>query len=250
MNREQQLAEALVGLADSLADDVDPVVLLDRLALNCLDLVGADAVGVMIAGRRGELRLMAATDQSAALTEFFQLQIDEGPCVDCYRKSERIDAPDLDDSAHRWPHVAPYAREHGFRAAHALPMRVHHQTVGALNLLLTTPGSLSPLDLHLAQALADVTTVALVNWSPRTANWSPQPLRPTDVSSSVQRAVAAKATVDIATGMIAEYGDLSLPDARSALGGWATRSGRRLTEVAHGLVQRTVPLTDVLSAPR
>ena len=44
MNREQQLAEALVGLADSLAEDVDPVVLLDRLALNCLDLVCADAV--------------------------------------------------------------------------------------------------------------------------------------------------------------------------------------------------------------
>lgn len=51
------------------ADDVDPVVLLDRLALNCLDLVGADAVGVMIAGVRGELRLMAVTDQSAALME-------------------------------------------------------------------------------------------------------------------------------------------------------------------------------------
>ncbi|MEV6945012.1 GAF domain-containing protein [Streptomyces sp. NPDC051172] len=243
MNREQQLAEALVGLADSLADDVDPVVLLDRLALNCLDLVGADAVGVMIAGVRGELRLMAVTDQRAALMEFFQLQSDEGPCVDCYRKSERIDAPDLGESAHRWPHVAPYAREHGFRAAHALPMRVHHQTVGALNLMLTTPGGLSALDLHLAQALADVTTVALVNWSPH-------PLRPTDVSSSVQRAVTAKATVDIATGMIAEYGSLSLPDARSALGTWATRSGRRLTEVAHGLVRRTVSLTDVLSDSR
>ena len=94
-----------------------------------------------------------------------------------------------------------------------------------------------------AQALADGTTVALVNWSPH-------PLRPTDVSSSVHRAVAAKATVDIATGMIAEYGGLSLPDARSALGSWASRNGRRLTEVAHGLVQRTVPLTDVLSDPR
>ena len=74
----------------------------------------------MIAGVRGELRLMAVTDQRAALTELFQLQIDEGPCVDCYRKSVRIDVSDLDDSAHRWPQVAPYAREHGFLAAHAL----------------------------------------------------------------------------------------------------------------------------------
>ncbi|MGW2723513.1 hypothetical protein [Streptomyces sp. NPDC001492] len=119
MNRERQLAEALVGPADSLADDVDPVVLLDRLILDCLDLVGADAVGVMIAGVRGELRLMAVTDQRAALMELFQLQTDEGPCVDCYRKSERIDAPDLGESAHRRP-----------------------------------PGGLPALDLHLAQAPA------------------------------------------------------------------------------------------------
>ncbi|MGW2723512.1 ANTAR domain-containing protein [Streptomyces sp. NPDC001492] len=87
-----------------------------------------------------------------------------------------------------------------------------------------------------------MTTVALVNWSP-------QALRPTDVSSSVERAVAAKATVGMATGMIAEYGGLSPPDARSALAAWATRNGRRITDVAHGLVPRTEPLTVVLSDP-
>lgn len=243
MNREQQLARALVGLADSLADDVDPVVLLDRLALSCMDLVRADAVGVMIAGGRGQLRLTAVTDDRAALLELFRLQTDEGPCVDCYRKGERIDAPDLGDSAHRWPQVASYARDHGFQAAHALPLRVHHQAVGAVNLLLAGPGGLASPDLDLAQALADVTAVALVNWSPH-------PLRPTDVSSSVQRAVAAKATVDIATGMIAEHGALSPAAAHVTLRAWSTRNGRRLTEVAHGLVQRTLSPAQVVADRR
>ncbi|MFR0354891.1 GAF and ANTAR domain-containing protein [Streptomyces sediminimaris] len=240
MNREQQLAEALVGLADSLADDIDPVVLLDRLVLGCADLSGADAVGVMVANPRGRLRLMAVTDSRAALLEFFQLQTDEGPCVDCYRKGERVDAPDLRDGARRWPQVAPFAVEHGFQAAHALPLRVHHQTVGAVNLLLSRPGGLSSHDLGLAQALADVTAVALVNWSPH-------PLRPSDVSSSVQRAVAAKATVDIAIGMLVEQGDLSPAEARSALLAWSARSGRRLTDVAHGLVQRALSMAEVLT---
>ncbi|WEO93456.1 hypothetical protein A6P39_005160 [Streptomyces sp. FXJ1.172] len=74
MNREQQLAEALVGLAGSFADDVDPVVLLDRLATNCREITGADEVGVMVAPLRGGLRIMAVTDDRAALLELFQLQ--------------------------------------------------------------------------------------------------------------------------------------------------------------------------------
>lgn len=243
MNREQQLAEALVGLADSLADDIDPVVLLDRLVLGCADLSGADAVGVMVANARGELRLMAVTDSRAALLEFFQLQIDEGPCVDCYRTGERIDAPDLGDSARRWPQAVPLARAQGFQAAHALPLRVRHQTVGAVNLLLSAPGGLPSHELDLVQALADVTAVALVNWNPH-------PLRPSDVSSSVQRAVAAKATVDVATGMIAEFGALSPGEAHMALRTWSAQNGRRLTDVAHGLVRRTLSMAEVLAGTR
>jgi hypothetical protein len=86
MNREQQLAEALVGLADSFADDVDPVVLFERLTLSCLEITGADAVGIMVANVRGGLRTMAVTGEQAALVELFELQTDQGPCVDCYRK--------------------------------------------------------------------------------------------------------------------------------------------------------------------
>ncbi|MFD5538841.1 GAF domain-containing protein [Streptomyces sp. NPDC127079] len=129
MNREQQLAEALVGLADSFADDVDPVVLLDRLAGNCAETTGADAVGVMMAPLRGGLRTMAVTDERAALLELFQLQTEEGPCIDAYRQGERVNAPDLAASDGRWPQVTPFAREAGFRSAHAVPLRVHHQTM-------------------------------------------------------------------------------------------------------------------------
>ncbi|MFG2794095.1 hypothetical protein [Streptomyces sp. NPDC048419] len=62
--------------------------------------------------------------------------------MDCDRKGERIDAPELGDGAHRRPRVAPYACDHGFQAAHTLPLRVRHQTLGAVNLLLGRPGSL------------------------------------------------------------------------------------------------------------
>lgn len=76
MGREQQLAEALVGLADSLADDIDPVVLVERLARNCVDITEADAVGIMVVSGRGDLRTLAVTEEDADAPEFFQLQAD------------------------------------------------------------------------------------------------------------------------------------------------------------------------------
>ena len=243
MGREQQLAEALVGLADSLADDIDPVVLVERLAWSCVDLTGADAVGVLVVSARGDLRPLAVTEDEAAFLEFFQLQADEGPCLDSFREGHRIDALDLADSDDRWPQVAPYAVRHGYRSLHALPLRVHRQTVGAVNLMLRRPGGLPPLDLGLAQALADVTAVALVNWRP-------ERLRPSDVSNRVQAALAAKATVDMATGMLAESGDLTMTEARAALRGYADRYHRRLVDTAHAVVRRALPAPDVLAAAR
>ncbi|MFG2264700.1 GAF domain-containing protein [Streptomyces sp. NPDC048720] len=80
----------------------------------------------------------------------------------------------------RWPLVVPFALNSGFRAAHAQPLRVHGQTVGAVNLLLRRPGGLAPLELDLAQSLADVSAVALVT-GPRTRcgpRTSPAAFRP------------------------------------------------------------------------
>jgi hypothetical protein len=73
--------------------------------------------------------------------------------------------PILGESTGRWPWLAPLATRCGYRAAHALPLRVRQQTIGALNLLLTTLGGLPDTELSLAQSLADVAAVALT-WSP------------------------------------------------------------------------------------
>ncbi|KAB1139496.1 GAF domain-containing protein [Streptomyces luteolifulvus] len=72
--------------------------------------------------------------------------------------------------------MAPLAVRCGYRAVHALPLRVQHRTIGAVNLLLGRPGALPESDLSLAQALADVAALALVHWTP-------DPLRPTDIDT-------------------------------------------------------------------
>ncbi|MDG4865952.1 GAF domain-containing protein, partial [Streptomyces sp. T-3] len=142
VNREQQLAEAFVGLTDTLAEDFDPVVLLDRLARHCVDIVGAQDVGIMMATARGGLRTMAVSDDGAALFELFQLQSGQGPCLDCYRTGRPVDVTDLGENSERWPQLVPLAVRAGYRAAHALPLRAGDQTIGSVNLLLVTPGGL------------------------------------------------------------------------------------------------------------
>jgi hypothetical protein len=240
MGRERQLTEVLVGLADSLADDIDPVSLVERLAQSCLRLTGADAVGVMVVSARGDLRPLAVTDEGAAFLEFLQLQAGEGPCLDSFREGRPIDVRDLEASRDRWPRIAPHAVRQGYRSLHALPLRVQTKTVGAVNLLLRRLGGAPELDLRQAQALADITAVALVNWSP-------EPLRSADVSSRVQAALASKAVIDMATGMLAEAGDLTLPAAHAALRGYAVRHRQRLVATAHALIRRTLQAADVLT---
>ncbi|WP_445280619.1 GAF and ANTAR domain-containing protein [Streptomyces sp. DSM 118148] len=167
-------------------------------------------------------------------------QTDQGPCLDCYREGHRVDVRDMSADAARWPQVVPFALEIGFRAAHALPLRVHGQTVGAVNLLLREPGGLAPVDLDLAQALADVSAVALVNRSP-------EPLRSADVAGSVQAALAGRAAVSMATGMIAEVSGLSLAEAHGVLRAYSAGRPRRLVDTAHALIRRTLTPDDVLA---
>lgn len=246
MNREQQLAEAFVELTDTLAEDFDPVVLLDRLAGHVVDLVGVDEVGIMMATARGGLRTMSASGQGAALMERLQLRAGEGPCLECLRTGRAVAATRLadswgdDETEGRWPRLAALAVRAGYPAVHALPLRVNHQVIGSLAVLLTDPDGLSDDELRLAQALADVAAIALIHYRP-------DPARPSDVLTRVQAVVSARATVDMATGMLAEGGGLDIAEAGQVLRVHARRRGGRLTEVAQALVRRELDLRSVLT---
>ena len=79
MAREDLLAQTFVQLADSLVDDFDIIDLLTVLADRCVELVDADAAGILVADADGNLRVMAASSEQARLLELFQLQNEEGP---------------------------------------------------------------------------------------------------------------------------------------------------------------------------
>jgi hypothetical protein len=243
MNREQQIARAFVGLADSVAETVDPTVLFERLAADCVALTGAQAVAVLMAGARGRLRTMAVSDDRPELLKLVQFQAEEGPGAEAWRTGSPLDAPDLTARQERWPGFAPRAVSAGFRAAHALPLRVRRQTVGALTLLVTAAGGLPPDDLALAQAFADVTVVSVVRWHSDGD-------RPQDVLTQVQSAISSKAAVETAKGMLAAAGDLTVESAARLLRDYCELDRSRPADIAQALIRRTLSPERVIQALR
>src|SRR6478609_2351331 len=161
--RDVRLARTFVEVADTLVADFDVVDLLTSLANHCVELFDASEAGLLLTDRNGGLAVVASSSSAMANLELFELQHDEGPCIDCFHTGQPVSAANLEADRRRWPRFAPEALDAGFHAACALPMRLRDSTIGALNLLRTNAGTLSDSDLVAAQALADVATIGLIH---------------------------------------------------------------------------------------
>ena len=144
MPREVMLARTLVELADTLVADFDVVELLTLLADRCVDVLDVGAAGLMLAAPDGDLRVMASSSETMRVLELFELQSEEGPCLDCYRTGQPVVNQDLATVDGRWPRFAAEALAAGFHSVHALPMRLRGTVIGALNLFHIEPGGDAP----------------------------------------------------------------------------------------------------------
>src|SRR6476646_3584972 len=121
---EIQLADVFVEMADTLVDDFDVIDFLHGLTERCVELLGVSAAGLLLTDQRGALKVVAASSERTRLLELFQLQADQGPCLDCFRTGQPVSVPDLPSAIDRWPRFSAAAAEVGFGAVHALPMRL------------------------------------------------------------------------------------------------------------------------------
>lgn len=85
MTREADVVRSLVEMADTLVDDYDVVDLLTGLTDRCVTLLGVSAAGVMLVSPSGSLGLVASSSEAMRLLELFELQEQEGPCLDAFR---------------------------------------------------------------------------------------------------------------------------------------------------------------------
>ncbi|WTW95883.1 GAF and ANTAR domain-containing protein [Streptomycetaceae bacterium NBC_01309] len=232
---ERLLAQTFVELADNLVADFDLIDFLRLLTDRCVGMLGVSAAGVLLADPNGDLRVMAASDERVRLLELFQLQNDEGPCLECYRTGAPVTVADLATQADRWPRFVTEARRSGYTAVQALPMRLRHEVVGALNLFRTTPGEFDTVDTQIAQALADVATISLLQQ--RSTH------RSDVLNEQLQNALSSRVLIEQAKGKLAERHNIDMEQAFTTLRGYARSHNRRLSDVARAFIDGTETLT-------
>ena len=238
--REQLVSRAFIGLADTLVDDYDMIELLDRLVGYSAELLAADAAGIVLGDAHRNLRVVASSSDDAELMELLQLQNDQGPCMDCYRTATPVSVPDLNEATDRWPRFATAVMERGpFRSVHALPLRLRKESIGALNLFHRDAGPLPDADLALAQALADIATIGILQ---------ERAIRRGEVvNEQLQTALNNRVIIEQAKGVLAERAGLTMDAAFDHLRRYVRSTNQKLSDVARRLVERELHADAVLT---
>ena len=214
MAREAVLARTMVELADTLVDEFDIVDLLTTLSDRCVEVLDIAAAGIMLVDTDGQLRAMTSSSEAMRVVELFELQSQEGPCLDSFHSGRAV------------------AVKAGFIAADAIPMRLRKQVIGALNLFRSEPGSLSDDDVAAAQALADVATIAILQHR--------LVVETQTVNEQLSLALSSRIVIEQAKGMIAQRQRVAVEQAFQRLRTHARNHNLRLADLAGDIVAGVV----------
>jgi GAF domain-containing protein len=233
MPREALLIRTLVELADNLVDDFDVIDVLTVLTDRCVESLDVNTAGVMLVTPGGDLQVVASSSEVMRDLELFELQADEGPCVDCYRDGTAIVNLELSTVDGRWPQFAARALAMGFHSVHALPMRLRGNTIGALNMFRTDEGPLAPDDVVVAQALSDVATIAIIQ---HLTTVNAQVL-----NNQLSQALNSRIIIEQAKGKISEASGVDMNRAFERLRHHARNHNLRLTDLSRAIADGAMP---------
>jgi transcriptional regulator with GAF, ATPase, and Fis domain len=236
LNRQALTATTFLEIVDTLVDDFDVIDVLTLLTSRSVELLEAAAAGILLADSDGQLRVIGASTEQVGLLELFQIQNDEGPCLDCYNTGTVVLNSSLDEDS-PWPRFAAESVSAGLPSVCAVPLRLKDLILGCLNLFMSEPVGLSDAEITLAQALADVASIAIVQ---------DQATRQAALREGhLQHALTSRISIEQAKGMISERGHVDMDEAFNRLRSYARNNNRGLTEVAESLVVGTTSIDAV-----
>lgn len=201
----------------------------------------AMAAGVMLAKVEGTLQVEASSSEAVRVLELFELQANEGPCLDCIKSGEPVINENLAVVNGRWPNFAPVALAAGYKSVHALPLRLGSSIIGALNIFSDKIKTLSESDAVVAQALADMATIVILSHRRIIASAM--------VNEQLTFALNSRIVIEQAKGVLSATTGQSMEQAFTLMRNYARSNNVLLHDVAQGVVDRTVS-AEALEMPR
>jgi GAF domain-containing protein len=195
----------------------------------------------MLMDAAGDLQLIASTSEEAQLVELLQLAAGEGPCLDCFRTGSAVTVADLDVEGGKWPEFQASALGEGFHSVHATPLRLRGQVIGTMNLFSKHAGALTPPDVAVAQALADVATIGILQ---------ERNIRSGSVlAEQLQQALDSRILIEQAKGVLAASAGLSMTEAFTTLRAYSRSNNLSLRSVSAGVVDRSITIDQLTGKP-
>jgi len=240
MTTEQRLTRVFVELADTLVDEFDALDFLSTLAERSVELLHADAAGVVLNDQRGSLHVVASTSDHAQVLELFELQNDEGHCLECFNSGNAVVNVGLSEASSRWPRFSAAAAEVGYQSTHAIPLRVRDSVVGAMNLFCVGATTLSDEEVALGRALADIATIGLLQ--ERAVRQSGL------IAEQLQTALNSRILIEQAKGVLLASAGIDVDQAFQLMRGYSRRTNQPLKIVARSVLDRVLTV-DHLRTP-
>lgn len=238
--REASVAEAFVSLASALVRGYDLVDLLTELTEDCARLLDVAEAGILLAdGESGQLFVVAASSAIAHDLETHQLLLGAGPCFDCYYSGAPVTTTDIGLDT-RWPAFSVAALSRGFRSVHAVPMRLQDRRLGGLNLFGSSTGALNGADLVLAQAFADVATVAILQ--------DQVVVDSRLVTAQLQHALTSRVQIEQAKGILSVVGGVDMNLAFAHLRTYSRAHSLRMADVVQSVIDNSLDPRDLVRA--
>lgn len=224
----KSVARSLSDTAALLVSSDDVTGTLVGVLKECAEALGADAVGVVVRADHGEVELLSSTSHEATQLEIYQIQQDNGPCLDVIGSGSEVVVTDPDELASRWPGVGQLIVDSGFLSVHAVPIRWQGTVFGALNTFYHQAHALDADEAMLLQTFADVATLAIL---------APTRITSQGLAEMIDTALAGRAVVEQAKGVLAYTRGLSVSAAYEHLLSLTEGGASTLTAVAEQVLR-------------
>ncbi|MET9762831.1 GAF and ANTAR domain-containing protein [Streptomyces sp. NPDC006372] len=234
VRRARIARELIVGVRGLPPSDVPEA--LCRACSALLPDVSGLSMSVLGSGSGAAVLLCASDDVAVRLAEI-QFTLGEGPCTEAVRLRAPVFAADLTRApdARRWPLFSDQAAKTGAQAVFSLPLAGAVGALGTLDLYRSTAGPMSGDQVRTALLVADAITLAVTALDHTSATSE-------GVVTWLEGAESDREEIHQATGMIMVQLGVSAEDALLRLRARAFADGRTTTEIAQGILDRSLDM--------